>query len=114
MNTFTSKVKKLWEKFLTVLGLKKTNKLDTTTKTEEAPYKLEPIAKELKEKNTLVIDEKTTPKLEVPTEKKLDLNNLTIEELRKMAGDHNILVKDSDSKNYIIGLINKHVKEHHK
>jgi hypothetical protein len=113
MNT----LKKLWTKFLSffgVRGIKSKFEEPTISGTGVAPYKLEPITKELKEKNTLVIDEKTTPKLEVPTEKKLDLNNLTIEELRKMAGDHNILVKDSDSKNYIIGLINKHVKEHHK
>jgi len=64
---------------------------------------------ELKEKFVPILDE-----VKVSAEEKSDLTNLTIEELRKMAGDHNILVKPADSKEYIIKLIEKHVKDHHK
>jgi hypothetical protein len=60
MNT----LKKLWTKFLSffgVRGIKSKFEEPTISGTGVAPYKLETINKELKEKNTLVIDEKTKP-----------------------------------------------------
>jgi hypothetical protein len=75
----------------TIVDLEKKNHIVIETHVEKAS-------------ELLLKDEKDTNKLE----------NLTIEELRKMAGEHNILVKDSDSKKYIIGLINKHIEKDHK
>jgi hypothetical protein len=56
-----------------------------------------------------VLNETKTVKEEVKT----DYTTMTMEELREFAGKHNILVKPADSKEYIISLIEKHVKDHH-
>jgi len=60
-----------------------------------------------------VFNETKPVKKDVKTKPKTDYTTMSIEELREFAGKHNILVKDADSIEYIIGLIEQHVKDHH-